>query len=236
MAERNGQITLQSYLKKYFFKARIDEDQFHRYHVIAADGIRDMFIHHLPVSKTVVMTIDGTNFTSDFPDDFIDYIFIAKENNGRWWTFTRDEKMVDRTLTGVDGSDLGEYLTIVGPGQVGGKNEYWFTVDYDNRRFLLSGVSADETVILKYYSTGVESVSYDSTDDIQIPVYAENALEKYLRWQICEWDGGNSNECERRKYHYDDAIKAMRNIHNSTIDEIRDVWLGSSNVTSVIRL
>lgn len=235
MAQRIGVITLQSFLRKYFLKKNIDEDQFHRYHVIAADGLRDLSIHHLPVSKTTTLSIDGTNFTSDFPDDFIDYTFIAIEDDGRWWTFTRDDKMSDRTITDITGADLGTFIQVVGPGQTGGENNYWFKPDYENRRFLFSGVSASDTVILNYISTGVESVAFDSTNDIQFPVYAEDSMEKYLRWQECEWDNGPAGECERRKDQYEDSVRMLRNIHNSTLDEIRDIWLRSSNRTFIRR-
>jgi len=88
---------------------------------------------------------------------------------------------------------------------------------------------------LNYQSTGVESVSYSSTTDIEFPVYAEDAMEKYLRWQVAEWDERHPSECERRRDQYIDAIRMLRNVHNSTIDEIRDIWAESSNVTGLIR-
>lgn len=235
MAQRNGVITLQSFIKKFIFKMGVDEDEILRYHVIAADGLRDLAIHHLPISKTVVLTIDTDNWTASFPDDMIDYIYVGKEIDGRVWTFTRDSRMTDRTITGVDGADLGDFVDLVGPGAVGGLNQYWYKPDYNNRRFLFSGITASDTVILNYQSTGVESVSYASTTDIEFPVYAEESMEKYLRWQICEYDNGNPSECERRKDEYWDSVRRLRNVHNSTIDEIRDIWAGSSNVTGLIR-
>jgi hypothetical protein len=235
MAKRSGLITLQSFLHKYFVKMGVDEDEFHRYHVIAADGLRDLAIHHLPISNTKVLVIDSENLTADFPDDFIDYIYIAVERDGRWWTFTRDDKMVDKTIANITGADLGIVTTVVGPGAVGGENDYWFKPDYENHRFLFSGTSSSDTVVLNYQSTGVESVSYYSTTDIEFPVYAEDAMEKYLRWQVAEWDERHPSECERRRDQYIDAIRMLRNVHNSTIDEIRDIWAGSSNVTGLIR-
>lgn len=240
MAQRAGVITLQAFLHKYFVKRGVDEGDFHRYHVIAADGLRDLHIHHMPIVKKTTLTIDSTNYTASFPDDYIDYVFIAIEDtdaaNGRWWTFTREDTMVDKTLTGVSGSDLSDVSVVIGPGGVGGQNRFFFQPDEYNRRFLFDESYSSDTVVLVYKSTGVESVSYSSTTDIQFPVQAEDAMEKYLMWMVCEYDGKPANECERRQRQYHSAILQLRNLDLPSAREIRDLWLGSSNVTGVIRL
>lgn len=235
MAERSGLITLQSFLKKYFFKAGMDEDEMHRYSVIAADGLKELNIHHVPISKTVVLTIDSTNLTSDFPADYIDYVFLAVERDGRYWLFTRDDSMVDKTIAGLTGTNLGDKVYVVGPGAVGGHNDYWFRPDFQNRRFLFSGVTTTDTVVLNYQSSGIESTTYVSTTDIQFPIYVEEALERYLRWQIAEWSDAPDNMCQRRERQYTDAVRMLRNLNSLSVSEIRDIWAGSSNVTGVIR-
>jgi len=237
MAQRNGVITLSAFIKKYFFKLGIDEGEFHRYYVIGADGLRDLHVHHLPIMKTATLSIDGTNFTADYPDDYIDYVFVAieDEDKGRWWTFTRDDEMVDKTISGITGSDLGELAHVIGPGGVGGHNKYYFQPDNHNRRFLFDEAYSGETVILKYKSTGVESVSYSSTDDVEFPVYAEDPMEKYLRWMLAEYDGEPISEKDRRKRLYESSVMQMRNLDLPSAQEILDIWLGSSNVTGVIR-
>jgi hypothetical protein len=235
MAHRSKTITLQAFLHKYFFKGGIDEGEFHRYHVMAADVLRDLAIHHLPIAKTTTLTVDTDNQTADFPDDFIDYIFIAIEKDGRWWIFTRDDSMVDKTITGITGTELSDLSYVYGPGMVGGHNIRWFQVDYENDRFLFNGVLSSDTVVLKYQSTGVESVSYSSTTDIEIPVYAEAAMEAGLDWRVAEKDKEAMNERQWRKRLYDDEVLVMRNVHSSTISEIRDAWLGSTS-QSIIRM
>jgi hypothetical protein len=235
MAQRNGLISLQAFLHKYFHKVGVDEDQFHRYHTIAADGLRDLHIHHLPIVKTTTLTIDGTNYTADYPDDYIDYVFLAVEDDdeGRWWIFTRDNTMVDKTIAGVTGADLSTVNYTIGPGSVGGKNSYYFQPDNHNRRFLFDEAYSSSTVVLKYKSTGVENVSYASTTDIEFPVYAEDAMEKYLRWMICEYDNGPASECDRREKQYNRAVMMMRNLELPSAMEILDLWLGSSNATFI---
>lgn len=214
-------------------KEGVDEDQFHRYHVILADGLRDLAIHHLPIAKVATLSVDSDDLTADFPSDYIDYIFIAIEKEGRWWIFTRDDSMVDKTISGISGTTLGTLAYVYGPGSVGGNNTKWFQVDYENERFLFNGVTTSDTVILKYQSTGVESVSYSSTTDIEVPIYAEDALEWYLEWRLSEKNKESLSERQWKKRQYDDAVLMIRNIHDSTISEIRDAWLGSSNQTFI---
>lgn len=235
MAKRNGVITLQAFIRKYLHKRGEDDGEFHRYHVIAADGLRDLAIHHLPISSTTTLTVDVDNQTADFPDDFIDYILIAIEKNGRWWVFTRDDDMVDKTITGITGTTLSSITYVYGPGSVGGENIRWFQPDYENRRFLFNGVLSDDVVVLKYQSTGVESVSFSSATDIEIPVYAEAALEAYLEWQLTEKNDRPLSERKWKLDLYEHEVLMMRNVHGSTISEIRDAWLSSSS-QSIIRI
>ena len=231
MAKRAGTITLQSWLHKYFHKSGVDEDQFHRYNTICADGLRDLAIHHLPIAATTLLTVDTDDLTADFPSDFIDYIFIAVEKDGRWWVFTRDDSMVDKTIAGITGTTLGNLVSVYGPGSVGGVNNRWFQTDYENERFLFNGVSSSDVVVLKYQTTGVESTVYASTTDIEIPVYAEDAMENYLEWKLSEKNKESLSERQWKKRLYDDSILMVRSVHSSTISEIRDAWLSSMNQT-----
>ena len=210
-------------------KKGVDEDEFHRYHIILADGLRELAIHHLPIARVATLTVDTDNQTADFPDDMIDYVFIAIERQGRWWLFTRDDTMVDKTITGITGANLTNIEYVYGPGAVGGQNFKWFTPDYENYRFLFNGITASDTVVIKYQSTGVESVSYASTTDIEVPVYAEEAMECYLEWKISEKDQMAMSERQWKRELYMDAVRMLRNVHDSTISEIRDAWLASSN-------
>jgi len=233
MAQRNGLITLQAFLHKYFQKVGIDEDDFDRYHKIGCEGLKELSIFHLPMVTNAVLSIDTTNYTADYPDDYINYLAIAVENGGKWWTFTRSHTMVDKTVAGIDGEDLGEYNYVAGAGSVGGGNEFYFDDDPKGRRFLFDEAYSSNTVIIRYVSSGVESVSYASDTDVQFPIQAESSMEKYIRWMVCEYDDGPAGECERRKNQYEEAVLMMRNLDLPTADEVRDLWLGSSNQTFI---
>jgi hypothetical protein len=234
MAKRSRVITLQAFIRKYLDKKSIDKDEFQRYYVIAADGLKELYLHHFPDTITTTLTIDSTNLTSDFPADFLDYVYIAVEKNGRWWTFTRDDSMSDRTITGITGSDLSLNTYMYGPGAVGGLNDFWFKPDYENSRFLFSGVdTASDVVVLNYITNGIDVITDSSTAGVTFPIYAEDVMEKYIRWQICELDDGPASECNRREKQYEKSLAIMRNIHNSSVREIKDAWLGSSNQTFI---
>jgi hypothetical protein len=237
MAYRSGTTTLQKLLHKMFFKLKQDEGEFHRYYVIAQDGLRDLNIYHQDKVKATTLSIDTTNFTADYPDDYVDYVQVVVENEtkGRWWSITRDDDMVDKTISGVSGTDLGDLNHNIGYGSVGGKNKFYFKPDDEERRFLFDEAYADETVVLYYKTSGVESESYSSTTDIVVPLQVEDPLEKYIRWQICEYDGAPDNECRRREKQYDRAVNLMRTLDLPTVHEIMDVWAGASNVTGLIR-
>jgi len=233
MAERNGVISLQAFLHKYFAKNGVDEDEMHRYRFIAADGLKELSIHHLPLYKSAVLTIETTNNTADYPDDYSHYVAIAVESQGRWWSFTRATNMVDKSVAGVSGEDLSNYNFIGGPGGVGGENGFYFQDDPKNRRFLFDETYSGTVVVLRYASIGVDVVAYASDDDIEFPVTAERAMEDYLRWQVAEYDGAPVSELLRRKKMYDDSVLMLRGLSMPTVDEIRDLWLGSSNQTFI---
>jgi hypothetical protein len=233
MAERAGVITLQSFLHKYYHKHGVDEDEFHRYRTIAADGLREFSLFHLPLVKNAVLSIDSTNYYASYPADYAGYVAIAMENNGVWWTFTHKHDMVDKSISGITGSDLSNYNYIIGPGSVGGENRYYFKDDPKNRKFLFDETYSGDTVVLRYVSTGVEVESFGGSDSIQFPVYAEQAMEDYIRWKVCEYDDAPQNKCERRKKQYEDSVMMMRNFTMPTVSEIRDILLGSQNATLI---
>lgn len=231
MAQRSRLITLEGFIKKYFNKKSIDDDQYHRYRIIAADGLRKLSIHHMPIIKTVELTVDTDTNTADFPSDYIDYVMLVIEVDGRWWNITRDDRIVDGTLTNVDAEDVGNYEYAQGFAQPGGVNYYYYTIDRENSRFIFNGVTG-KTVILKYKSTGVEVVAYDSDADIQIPVEAEDALEAFMEWKVSHYDGEAESKIFRLKREFDDEVIYLRRIGDYSIDELRHVILGTMSQTT----
>ena len=231
MAKRNSLISLDGFIHKYLDKKGIDDDEYHRLRVIATDGLRHLSIHHMPIVKQTVLTVDTNTMTADFPDDFIDYVGLVMEVDGRWWPITRDDKIVDPNLSGVESEDLSDHEYASSFATPGGVNQYYYWPDYDNRRFLFNGTTG-KVVVLRYKSTGVENVAYGSSEDVQIPVEAEDTLEYYLDWQLARMDGAPEYKIRRIKGEYDDSLVFLRRIGDYSIDELRHIMLGTMTQTT----
>jgi len=231
MAKRNSLISLHGFIHKYLDKKAIDDDEYHRFRVIATDGLRHLSIHHLPIVKQVELTVDADTMTADFPDDFIDYVGLVIEVDGRWWNITRDDKMVDLNLTNVDAEELADNAYGHSFATPGGINTYYYWPDYENRRFLFNGTTG-QVVVLRYKSTGVDVVAYGSTTDIQIPVEAEEALEYFIEWQLSRYNEEPEYKIKRKKEEFDDAVILLRRIGDMSIEELRHVMLGTMTQTT----
>jgi hypothetical protein len=232
MAERNSLISLDGFIHKYFDKRGVDDDEYHRYRIIACDCLKELSIHHMPVVKSVVLSINVNTNTAPFPDDYIDYVSLNKEVDGRWWALSRDDKLVDGTLTGVDAENVGDYEYNQGFAQPGGVNYYYYTPDYENRRFIFNGVTSEDVIVLKYKSTGVEVVDYGSSTDIQIPAEAETSLEYYIDWKVACYNEEPESKIARKKSYYDDSLAYLRRIGDMSIDELRQVMLSTVHQTT----
>ncbi len=231
MAERAGLITLDGFIHKYLDKKAIDDDQYHRYRVIATDGLKHLSIHHMTVVKKVELTIDADTLTADFPTDYVDYVGLLIEIDGRWWNISRDDKLVDGTLDNVTAEDVGEFEFGQGFAQPGGVNYYHYFPDFENRRFIFNGTSG-KVVVLKYKSSGVEVVAYGSAADIQIPIEAEEALEDYIQWQLAEYDDEAEHKITRKKRDFDDSVILLRRIGDYSIMELRQLMYGTMTQTT----
>jgi len=231
MAERNRLISLDGFLKKYLAKRGIDEDEYHRYRIIVQDGLSDLSIHHMPIVKKTELTVSTTTNTASFPSDYIDYVSLSIEVDGRWWPITRDDSIVDGTLDNVTAENVGDFEYGQGFAQPGGVNKYYYTVDRENNRFIFNNVTG-KTVVLRYKSTGVEVVAYGSTSDVQVPVEAEPSLEAYLRWKVADYDGEPEGRVFRLQRMYEDEVVKLRRIGEYSIEELRHIMLGTMSQTT----
>ena len=231
MAKRNSFISLDGFIHKYLDKRGIDADEYHRFRVIAQDCLRTLSIHHMPIVKQVVLTIDSDNMTADFPDDYVDYVALAVEVNGRWWSLTRDDKMVDPSLEGIESETLSDNSYVQGFGQPGGVNKYYYYPDHENSRFIFNGTTG-QVVVLRYKSTGVENVAYGSSEDVQIPVYAEDCMENFIEWKVAGYDNAAESKIARLERVYEDSLRQMRRIGDYSIDELRQIMMGTLTQTT----
>ena len=155
-------------------------------------------------------------------------------NSGRKWSFTRDDGLIPTTSTDDEGNEyldadagegvnLGEEVSYSGYGARGGINDYYFSIDHKNRRFIISGLSAD-FVILTYVSTGI-----NATTATYIPRSAEESLEQFIRWKDSEYKDEPTQLVKEQQF--EKAVRKMKKFHAPSIPEIRDAIMRSSNQT-----
>ena len=227
MANISSLISLDAFVRRLLLKEGKDNDDYMRYMQISCDGLRDMNTHDFQVELTKVVTVNSSTNTFAFPTDFVRYLAIATVINGRWWVYTRDDKMApleDDDSTTIQSSlpNVAEYRTFPSLGQAGGENKYYFTPDFKNRRFQVGGYTPD-IVVLKYVSNGL-----DADGDINIPDHAALALEDYDRWKIADYNKEAESHIFRLKKQYDETHRRMRQVHRSTLQDLRDAIYSTS--------
>jgi len=227
MAYISSLISLDAFVRRLLAKEGKDDDDYMRYMQIACDGIRDMTIHDFTVEVTKVVTVNSTTNTFSFPTDFVKYIWVATNIDGRWWKYTRDDDMVPlKDDDSVDIQDslpnIANYQYSTSYGEAGGKNRYYFRPDYENRRFQVSGDTPD-VVVLKYVSNGINSAG-----TINIPDYALLALEDYVRWKLADYEGDAESHIVRLYAQYKESRRKMRMVRRPALQDIRDTIYATS--------
>ena len=232
MAEISGLITLDQFVRDLLFKMEKPNDDYFRYFKIASDGLRHLFMHQLGYVTHTKLTVDTDTNTINFPDDYVGYISLNVPNAGRKWSFTRDDSIISTTSTDDEGNEyldadagegvnLGEEVSYSGYGARGGINDYYFSIDHRNRRFIISGLSAD-FVVLTYVSTGI-----NATAATYIPRYAEDVLEQFIRWKDAEYKDDQTQLFKAQQF--EKAVRQMKKFNAPSLQEIRDAIMRSSN-------
>jgi hypothetical protein len=227
MANISSLISLDSFVNRLLAKEGNDNEDYLRYMQIAAEGLREMYIHDFHSVATKIVTVNTTTNSFAFPTDFVKYIAIATPIDGRWWTYTRDDTMVplnddDSTAIQTSLPNVSDYHIADSLGQAGGWNKYYFTPDYKNRVIQVGGFTPD-IVVLRYVSNGI-----DSTGSITVPDYAIPCLEAYVRYCIADFDQEAESRVERLKRRYDEQRRKMRQVQRPTLLDIIDSIYKSS--------
>ena len=227
MANIDTQLSIDKFVRQLLFKEGKNNDDYLRYKQVVCDGLRHMHIHDFNVEVTKVVTVDSTTKTFDYPDDYVRYTSVSTVFQGRWWTYTRDDKLVpledddsttiQSSIPNVTQTDLGVSLS-----DGGGKNLYYFKPDEANRRMLVGGFDAD-IVVLRYISNGL-----NTSGDVYIPDYAILTLEDFVRWKMSIYDRDPMSTRETNKKDFKLSRSEMRKVLLPTLSEIYDMIYKSS--------
>lgn len=219
-----------------------------RYLKWAIDSYKELNLYQSTVIKTVELQIED-NMTIDFPDDYISYVAIGVNVNGKIWTLTqRSDMVLDRRddcpiaiseavqmsnqLPSSQILAIVPYRYFFGGSYRGGQyvaEQYaygggwnykgYFREDTEMKRFQFSSTFPKTTIILEYKATG-----FNCDGTVQIKSAAIPVIVSYIHWQRAE----NNNrvpmaEKERkRKLHIVEFEKLKHFNLAFTLSEFRD--------------
>jgi len=234
MADSAARISIQLMVRNFVKKFKGNEDDYFNYLMHAQDCFRDLNISHLPyyTEAKVTVTPIGTNAgIVVWPIDMIDFISVGLPKNGVFWTFTERRDM-NTTTTGTYPAETftstlgdGETFDVPEDGGVdygvrGGVNDYYYFIDWADRRIYLDG-DTGTTVILRYVSSGITSGS-----ETYVPVVCTRAIDTYLRWMEAQMNKTTLGDVQLRKQDYDEALMWLRRQQMPTMEQFRDALYG----------
>lgn len=235
MADSSGWITLKQMVREIQLETGKDMGEYKKlmHHVI--NGVRDLNMFHFNNVKTVKVTCNDIGVIN-MPSDYVKYVALSINDGGTMWTLTRRDDLV-RTTTEVEGAetldnDIGEGVAIdtgndLGYRTVGGKNDYYFTVDERNNRFIVRGVPT-RTLFLQYISSGVD---LDDGNATQIPVKIKQSLKLWVMYQDIMMSGKSNKNLLGMYYDmYKQEISKLEFFDLPTADELRDIIYSTCNV------
>lgn len=221
MAETAAVVELAKIVERFLFKWKLPKDDYVNYYEHAADCVRELNIHDIPSFVEVETSVNSLGFIS-MPSDMIDFISVGLLWMGELWTFTERRYMVytdfgDSSTTKPTDHEYGQY----GYAGTGGKNEFYFKLDWKNRKIMIDGAESED-VILWYKSSGL---STDGGSNVTVPVICNATIDAYLYLKYGEFEEKSINELLRRQRLYEQQLELLRVQSIPGINELYDYFL-----------
>lgn len=189
----------------------------------AVRGYTQLSIFHLDTFEEVKLTPSSVGICT-VPDDYVNWVAIGMPYDGKFWTFTRDNRIITTTTT-VDGAETQDSTQGEGVirsssslshyGETGGKNQY--NIEWINsRQFIVNGTPS-RVVLLRYVSSGI-----NATDESSVSVLAQEALIAYVKKMWCERDPKSMAELSYWNDQFDQQKELLRFAQFPTIDDVAD--------------
>jgi len=230
MSDTSGWISLKHLVQEILLETGREEGFRKKCTHFVINGIRDLNTYHIDNIKTTKVTCNDIGII-DMPTDYVSFRGLSMTDGGLTWTLTRRDDLI-RTTTELDGeetldSDIGEGVSIdtgtdYGYATVGGKNDYYFTIDERNTRFIVRPLpSTTRTFFLQYTSSGLD---LNEGNAITVPVKVKDALKCYVLYKEALYnDKGNKSFAGLYKSEYREEISKLRFLDLPTADELRDM-------------
>ena len=201
------------------------ESEYLRYYNIALRGLKELNIDVQRNIKSVALIIKD-NGTIDFPTDYVGYTKLGlTDETGRLHVLGNEKRRVlnpefTDTLSSASSSSDDYFIfrnfladgslgSIYGAGGGNNANGY-YTEDRGNNRFLFTGVSTGQSIVLEYITDGTEGVS---AQEIKVDPYAEEALMAFIHWRAIQRKRGIQQfekESARRDYFNEKRLAIAR--------------------------
>jgi hypothetical protein len=227
----NALISIEEVVTRYLLKYRKGTEDFMIYLEHACNAVRDFNLYDGNLVVTFKTTLDATKKWIDLPDDFVSFIDLVTPTKGQWWSFTRNDRIVNTTTTtgGVEGrdSDQGEGVIIdqarvTGYGAKGGWNKFRYTLDLGARRIYIDD-AITEDIVLMYVASGVKT-----TGTTTIPEFITPMIDGYLLVKETFWLPELVRERPMREQSYWSEKMKIRSLINSmSVEEWKDLFYGS---------
>lgn len=231
--DTSGVRTLKQIVKDIHYEGGYGLDNWGYIGQFALNAIRDLHMYHTGSPKITKVTVNVQTNTIDWPDDYIGFCYLGIPINGQLVTLTKNNRLIT-TTTLVNGQetlsiDQGEGVIPVegqldGYGTTGGKNDYYYSEDEYNRRFVLIGANP-RNVLLGYISSGV------ADKDTLIPVKYKECIINFVRWKLKLREPVDMRQADYFKDLYEQECNKLKAFEDPTLDEIYDALLSEYSGT-----
>jgi hypothetical protein len=228
-----GVRTLKQIVKDIHLEGGYGIDNWKLFGQFAINAIRDLNMFHTKTFKIAKVFVNIETNTVDWPDDYIGFCYIGIPVNGQLVTLTKNNRLIT-TTTLINGQetldpDQGEGVLplegqLTGYGTTGGKNDYYYSEDEFNRRFILVGANP-LNILLGYISSGV------SDKDTLIPIRYKMCIINYVRWNMKLREPVDMRQADYFKDLYEQECNKLRSFEDPTLDEIYDALLSEYSGT-----
>lgn len=233
MAHTDALLDIETVVTRFLLKYRKSTEDYVLYLEHACNCVRDFSLYHSNEVTPLKMTVTANKFL-EMPDDMIGFVDLVFPIEGKWWSFTKVDDIVNTTtFTGTppsegrdstfeEGVDIKHALSDT-YGAKGGVNTYNYTIDWRARRIFLDGIDSG-TVVLFYNTSGVTVSGTTYVSDLITPV-----LDSYMLWKESYWLPGLARERQIREKDYTNEVAKVRYFVNSlTFNQFRDLILGNA--------
>jgi len=232
MAHTSGWITIKQMVNEILFETGMDTGYYKKcmHHVI--NGVREMNKFYCDGVKTEKVTCDSIGVI-DMPSDYVEFVRLSFNYGGLMYSLTRRDDIV-KTTTLSEGdetldSDIGEGVALdTGKdykyATTGGKNDYYYTIDVENDRFIVRGIPT-RTLFLQYISSGID---LDDGNGTNIPVKIKEALKSYVLYKNALMDiKADKRLVPLYKQEYNEEVSKLKFLELPTGDELLDMIYGT---------